>query len=73
MRVKTNNEIRTVDEMYDMFAWCIGQFDKPGKRWIYGKDSVDFTGGIFISGPFDIEWIEFTDDKDATVFMLRWS
>lgn len=77
MRVETRNEERPVNEMYDMFAWCTDQFGNPGRgpkgRWIYGRDSVDFVGNKICNGPFDVEWIEFFDEKDATVFALRWA
>lgn len=79
MKVKTDNEIRTVDEMSEMWHWMTKNFGPPEahngnlKRWTYGKDSVGFLGGTLCDGTWDIEWFDFRDEKDATMFLLRWS
>jgi hypothetical protein len=79
MRVKTNNDFRTIEEMNDMWVWMVSTLGSPkahgnkAKRWTYGKDNRgDPTDGI-ISGTFDIEWFDFREDADATVFLLRWA
>jgi hypothetical protein len=80
MKVKTNNEIRTVDEMSKMWYWMTDTFGAPEahngnkKRWTYGKDTKGFLGSdTIINGTWEIEWFDFRDDKDATMFILRWS
>ncbi len=79
MKVKTDNEIRTVYEMAEMWGWMTDHFGPPEshndnkKRWTYGKDSVGYLGGTLIDGTWDIEWFDFRDEKDATMFLLRWS
>lgn len=78
MKVKTNNEIRTIHEMSDMWRWMTDTFGPPEahngnlKRWTYGKDNPGYLGSMTIDGTFDIEWFDFRDEKDATLFMLRW-
>jgi hypothetical protein len=76
MRVEMHNVERTIYEMQEMFTWCVDHFGHPGTepdcKWRYGKDP-DFVGSTFCSGPFDIEWIDFADERDATMFVLRWS
>ena len=79
MKVHTNNEIRTVDEMQEMWHWMTATFGVPSshnenkKRWTYGKDSQGYLGGTLINGTWEIEWFDFRDEKDATMFMLRWN
>jgi hypothetical protein len=76
VRVETHNDERTIHEMHNLFMWCMDHFGypgaEPGCRWWYGKEP-DWVGSTICSGPFDIEWIDFYDAKDATVFLLRWS
>lgn len=77
MKVNTNNEIRTIHEMQDMWTWTCEQFGTPGEgskyTWTYGKDRPGYMGSTTIDGPWDIEWFDFRNEKDATIFMLRWS
>ena len=80
MKVKTDNEIRTVNEMANMWSWMTDHFGVPEahngnqKRWTYGKDSKGFLGSdTIINGTWEIEWFDFRDEKDATMFLLRWS
>jgi len=72
-RIPTRNDERTVDEMTEMWTWLIETFKKPGYKnsWRYGKKE-DWVGSTFCSGPFEMEWIEFDNDADATLFLLRW-
>ena len=78
MRVKTNNQIRTIFEMSEMWVWMTNTFGPPEahngnlKRWTYGKDHPGFLGSETIDGTFDIEWFDFRDDRDATMFIMRW-
>ncbi len=78
MKVKTNNEIRTIDEMAEMWVWMTNTFGPPEahnhykKRWTYGKDRPGYMGSSLIDGTWDIEWFDFREEKDATIFMLRW-
>ena len=78
MKVLTKNTERTIFEMSEMWTWMVNTYGPPEahndnlKRWTYGKDHYGFMGDLRIDGTFDIEWFEFRDDKDATVFMLRW-
>jgi hypothetical protein len=75
MRVRTRNEERTIDEMTLMFAWVMDTFGNDvgdDCRWSYGKDPSNSLGGDLLSGTWEIEWFDFRDDKDATMFMLRW-
>jgi hypothetical protein len=79
MKVKTNNEIRTIHEMQDMWTWMCEQFGTPSAhnsnrtRWTYGKDHPGFLGSEIIDGPWDIEWFDFQHEEDAVLFTLRWS
>jgi hypothetical protein len=44
------------------------------KRWAYGKDTKSVFGcDTILNGTWEIEWFNFRDEKDATMFMLRWS
>jgi hypothetical protein len=78
MKVKTNNEIRTIHEMSEMWRWMTDTYGAPEahnsnlKRWTYGKDNPGYTGSMFIDGTFDIEWFDFRDQKDADWFIMRW-
>lgn len=78
MRVKTNNQVRTIFEMSEMWVWMTTTFGPPEahngnlKRWTYGKDHPGFMGSELIDGTFDIEWFDFRDDRDATMFIMRW-
>lgn len=77
MRVITRNNDRSFDEMYEMWWWLTRTFGPPSshdlnRRWIYGKEP-DMFGHTLTNGPFDIEWLEFVDERDAEFFLLRWS
>lgn len=78
MRVKTQNMKRTIHEMHEMWVWMTNHFGPPQAhnenmpRWTYGKDSLGFMGTSHIDGTHDIEWYEFSNERDATLFMLRW-
>lgn len=78
MKVKTNNEIRTIFEMSEMWTWMTNTFGPPeahngnARRWTYGKDNPGYLGSMTIDGTFDIEWFDFRDEKDATIYILRW-
>ena len=78
MRVRTRNMERTIFDMSDMWVWMTNTFGPPEahnehkKRWTYGKDHLGYLGSDLINGTFDIEWFEFRDERDATLFMLRW-
>lgn len=78
MKVQTRNQERTVDEMSNMWYWMTNTFGPPEahnhylKRWTYGKDHPGFMGSELVDGTWDIEWFDFRDEKDATMFMLRW-
>ena len=78
MKVATRNSEREIFEMTQMWWWMTDTFGPPEahsehkKRWTYGKDHPGFMGSELIDGTWDIEWFEFRDEKDATMFMLRW-
>lgn len=78
MKVSTRNTERTIFEMSEMWVWMTRTFGPPEahndnkKRWTYGKDTPGFMGSDLIDGTFDIQWFDFRDERDATVFMLRW-
>ena len=78
MKVATRNKERTIDEMHDIWVWMTNTYGPPEahndnlKRWTYGKDHPGFLGSELIDGTWDIEWFDFRDEKDATMFMLRW-
>ncbi len=71
IKMETNNLQRTIFQMRDMFNWCTLTFGKCGERWSYGR-SLGFLGSDMCSGPEDIEWIQFENDSDATMFQLKW-
>jgi hypothetical protein len=79
MRVKTDNDVRTFDDMHDMWRWMVSTFGPPeahsdtAKRWTYGKDNHGYSGHVIIHGTFDIEWFDFREEADATLFLLRWA
>jgi hypothetical protein len=80
MKIKTNNRERSIYEMWEIWHWMTDTFGPPEahndnlKRWTYGKDSPDsYEGRVIIDGTWDIEWFDFRDEKDATMFILRWS
>lgn len=78
MKVNTRNSERTIQEMHEIWYWMTSHFGPPSahnsnlKRWTYGKEA-GWTGSTLCDGVFDIEWFEFSDEKDATLYMLRWS
>lgn len=78
MKVYTKNTERTIFEMTDMWKWMTNTYGPPEahndnlKRWTYGKDSKGYMGTDILDGTHDIEWFEFRDEKDATMFILRW-
>ena len=73
MKVYTNNQQRQHGEMQTIWGWMTDNFGPPenhsimSTRWRYGKDIKEF-----INGTWDIEWFDFTDEKDATAFIMRW-
>ena len=69
MRVSTRNKERTVQEMGELFNWCVNTFDP--KVWTYGKEP-GFLQNTLCDGPYDVEWVDFPNEKNATMFMLRW-
>jgi len=79
MRVYTNNQNRTMSEMSLMWCWMTDTYGPPEahngntRRWTYGKDHPGFMGSELIDGTWDIEWFDFRDDRDATMFTLRWA
>ena len=79
MKVATRNTERTIFEMSEMWVWMTNTFGPPEahnsnqKRWTYGKDHPGFMCSELIDGTFDIEWFDFRDEKDATLFQLRWA
>ena len=75
MRIDTNNKSRTIHEMNTMWEWLMTTFGPPsGKnsKWTYGKEPGRF-GGTLCDGVFDIEWIDFNEEQDAAIFMLKWT
>ena len=78
MKIYTKNENRTIAEMTEIWYWMTDHFGPPEshnenlKRWTYGKDSRGYLGGTLCDGTWDIEWFDFYDEKDATMFTLRW-
>ena len=78
MRVNTNNQDRTLDEMADIWCWMTNTYGPPHahngnlRRWTYGKDHPGRLGSELIDGTWDIEWFEFENPKDATLYILRW-
>ena len=80
IRVYTGNHRRPIWEMDEMFSWCVKTFGEPsiidseGKKtgWSYGKSPGMF-GSKFVDGPFDIEYLDFYNHEDATVFKLSWA
>jgi hypothetical protein len=79
MKVYTKNTERRIAEMTKMWHWMTDTFGPPEahndnlKRWTYGKDSRGFLSSNTIDGTFDIEWFDFRDEADATLFTLKWS
>lgn len=75
IQVSTQNDERTIDEMREMWDWLINTFGSPEPShpgtWTYGKE-WDWVGSTFCSDPSEIEWIKFNNEKDATIFLLRW-
>jgi len=78
VKVQENLISRPIIEMYEMLYWVIDNFPQEldSKRWTYGRGSVDIYGrrvrGILMNGPWEIEYFEFRDEKDAMLFTLRW-
>jgi hypothetical protein len=78
MRVNTRNQERPISEMTQMWHWMTDTYGPPEahngnlRRWTYGKDSLGYMGSSHIDGTHDIEWFEFENPSDATMFMLRW-
>lgn len=79
MKVNTKNDERTISEMTEMWHWMTDHFGAPEanndnkKRWTYGKESKGLFGSdTIINGTWEIEWFDFRDEKDATMFTLRW-
>ena len=76
MKVLTRNDERTIQEMQDMWTWMVTTFGKPGEdsnyTWRYGKDTPGYAGSMFIDGPWDIEYFDFNNSKDAEWYILRW-
>ena len=74
IRVKTRNTERTISEMTEMWKWLNTNFRRSGfkNKWWYGKEP-DWTGRTFCSDPVEIEWVEFSNLEDATLFLLRWA
>lgn len=78
MKVEIRKFDRTLKDMDEIWRWVTTNFGPPSahndnlKRWTYGKD-VDWTGSTMCSGTFDIEWFEFTNERDALLYMLRWA
>ena len=79
MKVYTQNQDRTLDEMADIWHWMTLTYGPPEahngqlRRWTYGKDHLGFMGSETIDGTWDIEWFDFADASDATLYILRWS
>ena len=79
MKVYTKNTERPIKEMTEMWYWMTNMFGRPEahnhhkKRWAYGKDHPGFLGSETIDGTWDIEWFDFRDEEDATLFTLKWS
>ncbi len=72
MRLYTNNKERTFDEMNGIFWWCIENFGEPSDdTWSYGKEP-GFLGNELCDGPYDVEFIDFKKEQDATAFKLTW-
>ena len=74
IKVKVDNANKTMDEMSTMLTWVIKSFsnEMDPDRWTYGSDTPDPYGGELLNGPWEIEYFEFRDSKDAEWFMLRW-
>jgi hypothetical protein len=49
---------RSIDAMTEMKAWCYAVYGEPMTRW---KDSIEYGE------------VRFEDQKDLTLFILRWS
>mgnify|MGYP003704365253 FL=1 len=66
---------RPLAEMNQILNWVIKNFPNEWDedRWTYGSDTPDPYGSELLNGPWEIEYFEFRDDKDAEWFMLRWS
>jgi len=75
MIVRTRNTERSGYEMDRMWEWIVSTFGFPTPAlpgvWSYGR-SIDRTGTTVVSSTWDIEWIDFQRDCDATLFILRW-
>lgn len=77
MKIYTSN--RTIYEMDEIWAWVIDTFGPPGnhngnrRRWAYGKDSGGSYRSGILNGTWEIEWFDFANEKDATMFALRWA
>ena len=68
--------VRSMAEMNEMLTWVIETFPNemdPGDRWSYGSDTPAKFGHTLLSGPWEIEYFEFRDSKDAEWFSLRWA
>lgn len=81
MKVYTKNNERPIVEMDEMWDWMTDHFGVPeahnsnNRRWTYGKDTGRGLLGsdTIINGTWEIEWFDFRDEKDVTMFVLRWS
>jgi hypothetical protein len=62
-RIFTNADRRAA------YHWVRARLGDSGKTWVYGK-SEDFLGSTFVSGPEEIEYIEFENEEDAVAFKL---
>jgi hypothetical protein len=73
MKVYIDRDNRTIEEMDEIFQWVLDTYGVKSldRRWTYGKDH-EFSSWL-CNGTWDVDWYEFTDAKDATMFRLRWS
>jgi hypothetical protein len=74
MKVYTRKDDRTFAEMTDILNWVIKNFsnEMDPDRWTYGRDTPNPYGNELLNGPWEIEWFDFRDKKDAEWYILRW-
>ena len=74
IKVQEYHAQRPMAEMNQILDWVIKNFPNEwdDDRWTYGSDTPDPYGSELLNGPWEIEYFEFRDEKDAEWFILRW-
>lgn len=65
--------ITTDSDIRDLYFWCVSNIGQPdGRIWAYGRHADNFVGSRLINCPEEIEYLEFADSEDATMFKLKY-